>query len=344
MKTNLNNIELFNVAQVKQTEKGVILFRIPENVCDCLNAPEFDENGNQTGVYIGQRDSAKCSVGVEMRFFSNADSVTVTVKTKNGGEVLIYNGDYLNISNHIPPDKEVTLKAGWNDNLNGLKRKKCNRYNKRVWRIYFACYSPIEVIDLHITGRYRIPLKKELPKKTVLAYGSSISQGCGTIYNPLCYLNTAANILGVDIKNKAIAAGCYCEKEMLDYLLTESFDVGYFELGTNLADRPLWFIEERMGNLINAICQKFADKKLFFITPITGLSDISSTALDYKENYEKTRKIILQYAGKYQNVTILDGHKLADKDYYLCADALHPSDFGHVMMGVNLAKMLKNKI
>jgi hypothetical protein len=128
---------------------------------------------------------------------------------------------------------------------------------------------------------------------------------------------------------------------VLDFLLKEQFDCAYFELGTNIANRPIEIIEERVGGFIDQIAQAFPEKTLYFMTPIKGLSDVSETAEDYERYFENTKSVILAHAKKYKNAVVLDGHALLDKDYYLSADILHPSAFGHIMMGVNFARILK---
>lgn len=77
------------------------------------------------------------------------------------------------------------------------------------------------------------------------------------------------------------------------------------------------------------------------MTPVRGLSDVSKTTEDYTEYYARSRGVIVSHAQRYANAILLDGHKLLDKAYYLSGDILHPSGFGHVMMGTNFAKMLK---
>ena len=76
------------------------------------------------------------------------------------------------------------------------------------------------------------------------------------------------------------------------------------------------------------------------MTPITGLSDVSDMSEEYTEYFNNSKSVILAHAGKYKNTVILDGHELLDKHYYLTADILHPSAFGHIMMGMNLARMI----
>ena len=103
---------------------------------------------------------------------------------------------------------------------------------------------------------------------------------------------------------KGIGSGCFCEKDMLEYFLTERFDAVYLELGTNIATRPLFAIEERVGPLIDAFCTRFSDKKVFLMSPIKGFSDVSSTAKDYSVKFANTRKVISGHAAKHANAVL----------------------------------------
>lgn len=227
--------------------------------------------------------------------------------------------------------------------MKGVGKESENRFGKNVWRIALDGEGDIRFLGL-LTERgekVSVPQSSECPEIKLLAYGSSITQGCGALCPQLNYLNTVAQILGIDIQNKAIAGGCFCERETVEYLCRETFDAVYLEPGTNIANRPLAIIEERVGTLIDTFCERFADKKIFIMTPVRGLSDVSKTTEDYTEYYSRSRGVIVSHAQRYANAILLDGHKLLDKAYYLSGDILHPSGFGHVMMGTNFAKMLK---
>jgi hypothetical protein len=220
----------------------------------------------------------------------------------------------------------------------GVKESSCNRYPMNLWRIVPESDEPITLCDFEAEGEYRKPTKKQAP--CMLVYGSSISQGCGTPFVTMSYIDIAANLLGIEVKNKALAGGCFSEESVLEFLLKEEFDCAYFELGTNIANRPKELIEERVGRFIDTMAEAFPEKTLYFMTPITGLSDVSDMSEEYTEYFNNSKSVILAHAGKYKNAVILDGHELLDKHYYLTADILHPSAFGHIMMGMNLARMI----
>lgn len=331
------NIEFYNVAEIREG----VLYRFPKRVCDRLSVPEYDEAGNFKGIYTGHIGSARATYGAELRFVTDARRVAVQFCFSKCARVGAYIGDYL-ISSEIYPAGAAEIIFERPAAADGVGQEDRLRFGANVWRIVPESDGDIRFDGLQAENgaRVRLPERGELPRFTLLAYGSSISQGIGTPYKPLNYLNTAAQILGIDICNKAVSGGCFCEKETIEYLCSEKFDAAYLEAGTNIADRPADVIEERLGNLISSFCERFPQKKIFLMTPVKAFSDVSSTAPLYGENFAKTRRAISAYAAKYPNAVLLDGHLLLDKGYYLTADILHPSDFGHVMMGVRFAQML----
>ena len=332
-----HSIEFFNVAELRDG----VLYRFPLSVCDALQVPEYNANGKFLRIYTGHRASARALYGAELRFVAGAKRLAFCMGADGPVPLSAYNGGYQNAYYVAAPGK-----TEWNLErpaaVEGVKREAESRFSSKVWRISLSGDCKIRFIGICTEGNAEIrpPRADEEPRFRLLAYGSSISQGIGAPYSPLNYLNTAAQLLGIDILNKALAGGCFCEKETIDYLCGESFDAAYLEPGTNIADRPAEIIEERVGGLINAFCTRFPDKTIFIATPIRGLSDVSATASDYRENYAKTRRVICSEAKKYANAVLLDGHQILKNPYYLSADILHPSDFGHVRMGFDFAAML----
>ena len=335
---NRDSVKFFNVAQIEQTAEGLTLLRYPRKVEESLAVPEFDKNGNFTKIYTGHRVGAQFCVGIEVRFACEGNEIEFTVCGQEDFSAMVFIGDYQAGFFSSSAGKN-TFKCKRPVSAMGVGEKSTNRFSMNTWRIAFFSEKPITLCDLKAEGGYSYPSEK--PKKTMLVYGSSISRGCGSPFINLNYTGIAAEMLGYDVKNKAIAGGCFCEDEVIEFLCDEQFDIGYFELGTNMADRPLDVIEAKVGKFIDEMATRFPEKPLYFMTPVRGLSDISSTADRYEANFARSRKVIETHVKKYANATLLDGHKLADKDYYLTADILHPSVFGHVMMGVNLARMIK---
>lgn len=330
-------IELFNIAEMRDG----VLYRYPLEVCDALQIPEYDETGNVLRIHRGHRAAARSTYGAELRFVTEAREITVLLETEQNVWLSAYNGDFqCGVCYAAAGKTEWTLRR--REAVDGVNESAETRFSRQVWRIAIDGEGEIKYCGIRTEHgeAIRPPEAGEEPRFRLLAYGSSISQGIGSPYPYLNYLNTAAQILNIDVLNKAISGGCFCEKKVLEYLFTEEVDAVYLELGTNIADRPKNVIEERVGSFIDAVCLRFPDKKIFMMTPIRGLSDVSATVSDYRENFAKTRETISAHAEKHTNAVLLDGHKLLDKEVYLSADVLHPSAFGHICMGRNFAAML----
>lgn len=334
------NLQLFGASEVLKTSEGLRLLRYPEKVIEGLGVPEYDKQKNFVKTYTGHTGSARVCVGIEIRFVYAGDKIEFTLFGEKPVSVMVFVGDY-QVGYYRGGAGKNTFQAIRSSNSFGVRADSIHRYPMNLWRIVPASDEPITLVDVKAEGGYTKPAPDK--KRTMLAYGSSISQGCGTPFVTMNYLDVAANILGVELKNKALAGGCFCEESVLAFMQKEEFDFAYLELGTNIADRPVEVIEERVGKFIDKMAETFPEKKFYLMTPITGLSDVSDSACEYGEYFANTRRIISEHAKKYKNTLLLDGHELLDKGWYLTADILHPSAYGHVMMGVKLACMLKEK-
>ncbi len=333
-----DNYELFNVAETQETQDGmIILRRYPEYIVGQMSVPEFDADGNETNIHTGHRAGARACVGVEIRFVSDENEIGFTVECKQPISAFVFAGDW-QVAHFSAIAGRHSFKAAKNANLIGVNRQSFNRFSSKLWRIVLDSEEPVAVkVD---KVNHKLPASEDLPKVTALSYGSSITKGVGTPFPNLRYINVAAENLGWQVKNKAISGGCFCEEAVCDFICGEEFDIGYFELGTNIANRPYPVIDARVGKFIDKVCETFPEKKMYFVTPVKGLSDVSSAAPAYAEYFANTRRIITMHVGKYRNAVLLDGHELLNKDYYLSHDILHPSAFGHVMMGINLTEMI----
>ncbi len=231
----------------------------------------------------------------------------------------------------------------------------------------------VKKFDMKAADKLYIGLIKDLHHMSEIDY--IVSDGYDVAQTAICFLyqfvgHSANEIYGKDRKGKEITIKLACYREVDRFInllrnrpdrrgtVVESIDftdykalpmdpVNCFEHEQTDYTKydelvgALQVIEERVGYLIDTFCEKFPDKKIFNMTPVRGLSDVSTTTSDYRKNFEKSRKVIAEHAAKYPNTVLLDGHELLSKNYYLTADILHPSAFGHVYMGHCLAAMLK---
>lgn len=339
------NILLHNVAEVIRDEDGGIFLRkYPSSVSERLNAPIFNDDGSVKEIYTGGREVAKNTGAIELRVVTR-DECAVTLCADADTDVLVYWGEFFHqrirlIKGKISTER-ITRPVAWDKLRSGFDT---GRFSPDVLRIMFCRDGIVKFYSFSFSGAHRIPCASELPAKTMLAYGTSITHGSISILEPVSYVEAAGTLLGYDVMNKALAGSCFSEPEVAEYLTSLSFDVGYFEIGTNIASRPEEFIERRAGALIDAVCEKFPEKPLFFVTPFPALGSFSDMYSDWNDGFKRTGALIACHAKKYRNAFLIAGEEILTRPYYLAADVLHPSVFGHAAMGHNLAAAMSEKL
>lgn len=339
------NILLHNVAEIIRDEDGgVFLRKYPSSVSEGLNAPVFNEDGSVREVYTGGREIAKNTGAIELRVVTRGECA-VTLCSDEDTDVLVYWGEFFHqrirlVKGQISTER-ITRPEAWDKLKRGLD---LGRFSPDVLRIMFCRAGIVKFYSFSFSGEHRAPYESELPGKTMLAYGTSITHGSISILEPVSYVEAAGTLLGYDVLNKALAGSCFSEPEVAEYLTSLSFDVGYFEIGTNIASRPEEFIELRAGALIDAVCRKFPDKPLFFVTPFPALEYFSDMYAGWNGGFKRAGQVIARHADKYPNAMLIDGKEILSRPYYLAADVLHPSVFGHAAMGHNLAGIMSARL
>lgn len=169
------NVELFNVAEAKKVQNGYALNRFPEKLQGKINP-----FGSMVASY---------SCGCEIRFVKEEAKQVVRVNfiAENGDcNVVVYRGDR--------PQGVYTAKKGEffsvdigdcpTDAVNIPEYFKNDLYDHNVVRIVFQA-SRIILCGIETFGRkIRPPKNEELPKRTMLAYGSSITHGSNSVGAP----------------------------------------------------------------------------------------------------------------------------------------------------------------
>ena len=83
---------------------------------------------------------------------------------------------------------------------------------------------------------------------------------------------------------------------------------------------------------------------MFFVTPFPALGSFSDMYSDWNDGFKRTGALIARHAKKYRNAFLIAGEEILTRPYYLAADVLHPSVFGHAAMGHNLAAAMSAKL
>ena len=335
------NVELHNVAELSYTKdsEGVNLLRFPQDVIDVLK---------DRSSFV-----SRTSTGCEVRFVSDARHLWVTMGAYvRDVHLTVFCGDIVYKKITIEQGKKSTFQLDANVPFSGLAEGVLEKYRQRfshnVWRIYVddemshCVFYDVTALD----GFVRPPQKSEVPQKKWLAYGSSITHGAITCDTSISYIQHAARNLFVDVLGKGMSGSCFCEKEMANYFAREEWDFATLEIGANMYQSfKNKDFKKRAQYLIQTLHEEKPDNLIIVITPYPTISSLGNNQdlVSKRNDFVKILEELVENIHS-DNVIIVSGNEIMDSISYLSADLVHPSEYGHVRMGENLADILKNLI
>jgi lysophospholipase L1-like esterase len=345
-----DNIVFHNTAELEQAHgvSGLILQRFPQKVRYALGT-ETRPNGR----YVAEQ-----STGCEIRFVTEARILRVVLSaTLAEGDVVVYNGDFVHSVHRLTPGRVHTLQLEKNPRFFEVQPEalRTGRFSPNVWRIgisrNYEAGIGVQVAFHHLETfghEYRPPHADEVPYQTLLAYGSSITHGSGATVHHNAYIQQTARRLGFDILNKGMGGSCLCEAVMADFLAGhQGWDVAALELGINM--RESFTTEEftsRARYLIEQIVTKNPGKPVFLITIFPNSSDHllaeSGSTLANQQFSQAIRDLHHEFA--LPQLHLIEGHDVLNDFSALASDLIHPSDYGHVLMGERLSQRMAEKL
>lgn len=332
-----DQLEFHNVEEIEDTKIGYRLHRFPRRVREKLGSVE---GATTYGRYI-----ADLTTGCEIRFVTEGDRVLLSLSAfDEDGTVAIYRGDFKVGYRRIEAGKinRIMLEspAGF-DQLNPAFKK--GDFAPDVWRImschdFGLVYCGIETFGQSV----RPPKAEELPKKTLLAYGTSLTHGAAAQAYPVSYINYLARLLHVDLLNKGMGGSCMNECAVADYIAaSDAWDALYLENMTNMGEGMAKQYEEQTKYLLDKVCAAHPDKPVYAVTmfPI-------GMALDSHCDHPVKRAfaldpILRRLAAEHPNVTVIEGDTILTDFRNLMTDLVHFNDFGHIQVAENLAKVIR---
>ncbi len=326
----LEKIELFNVGELRAHPMGWLLARYPEWVCAGLSS---------LGAYIGSH-----ACGCEIRFVRENpdDAVDVTLLCVNApGSIVVMQGDFWVEKIEFAPGelKTITIRNSpiLQEENEAFFAENC--FSRNVTRL-ICSVAEFVLCEVRTNGKeIRPPEREDLPKYTCLAYGSSITQGAGDIATPLSYIAQAARMLDSQALNKGLGGSCFMEACAADWLAQLPYDYMIFEAGTNMYDDYAPEEIERRGSyLLCRVMQTHPEQYVFLPEP-PMLFRRKQGGERYARFVEAVRKI--QECAQSRKCVWIPNEKLQPESFYVSADRIHPSPFGHVLMGADLAAAIR---
>lgn len=311
-----NNIDFFNIEEIK--EDGTLL-RFKEDLI--LNLGYYT---HQRGRFYGYR-----AIGSELRFKTPSAFFDVTFEAyKEDCKIYIFYGDYMDKSYDIKKNMITTLHIERPEKMNNPNLPR-GAFDNNVIRIVIGYPGYIKFKELNTFGNDIIlPSINDVPSKSLVIYGSSISHGSESLEYINSYAFILSRLLNINIYNKAIPGSCLAEKQMVDYISSLKADRFFIEFGINtlrLFEKDEY--EKRLDYIINKI------PNLLFTSIFKCGSFLDNDILGSKFN--EFRNIAQTKSG------FINPDLLFPRFEALSTDLLHPSDFGQMLIAYNLFDLLK---
>lgn len=331
---DLTHFYLHNVAETKDYLGGTLLLRYPTPVRLAMN---------DRARFVGQMQP-----GVEIRFVTDSPRIKVTLSaTDSDTDVMVFRGSFAHSHHRFVAGSSYTMYLEDQERFHTVKDDVLNDapFSSNVWRIMFTG----SIVILHDIESYgypcRPPTREEMPATRWLAYGSSITQGAGANIHTTCYVQHAAQRLGWDVFNCGLGGACHCENEVADYFAHRTdWDIITLELGVNMRNgfTPEEF-HSRAEYMIKTLVDAHPEKPIVVITSFLNGADALKEPNTVTQNQnafnESLRSLVKEI--NTPNLHLLEGSNVLNIFYGLSCDVVHPSTFGHITMGENLAAYLK---
>ncbi len=322
------NIEFHNVAELEQTEKGYIMWRVPGEVREKLHP---DVQG-----------ACRFGSGIELRFRMVTDTVNLILRTDPILEAQVayiyygsFQGGFMYSSKVINAEEtRITIaKAEGIETLKAVTEEQHLGFDPEVVRVVipygFNYFVGIE-------GEVLPPEAAMLPAKTYLAYGSSITHGSLGLATPFTYTFRVSQLMRCDYINLGFAGNARLEKEMVDYIVgRKDWDFASFEWGINMLGEefPDELFEERVKYFVNALAE---DGRPVVVTGIFGF------LAQPQDKADRFRQIVKKYAKDVaSNIYYVEGLALLNNPAYVSADLIHPTAEGQLQIGERLSEILE---
>lgn len=326
----IDNIEFHNIDGVLKKPYGDLLMRYPEELVPKLNR--------------AARYMSRYACNSEIRFITKTPQSFVTLMSEEGdARVVVYYGDCVQAEHMIKKGVITRIPLFVPENLKTVDEAffEKNLFAKNMWRIHLhgmISFCGLDTLDFP----HRPPEAAELPQKTMLSYGSSISHGSGALYNPLTYVNTLARLLRADCLAKGVGGACFAEPEIADsFSERDDWDFALLELGVNMIDSfEVPEFEKRFNYFADTMYK--TGKKLIFTT-IFKNSDFYRNN-EFNRQMTAFSEIIRKKCAEFdkERVLLVEGTDILDDTAMLTTDGIHPSTEGHVKMGFNLYERVKD--
>ena len=320
-----DQIEFHNVVELEQRlgMPGYLMHRFPRTVREAV-----------------RQDVADLCRSVELRFYIEEKcairGAVYLMARACDGEAVVFYGDYQQAQVVPLPRGVVTpVEIDLPETIRDLPAR---RFASRVCRIFINSRTAVSYVG-HEWLRIRPPRPEEKPERLLVCYGSSITHGGLARSNCDCYAQLAARRLGMDVLNLGMSGSCFAEPEMVDFVAEAGGDAVFLELGANmLGSVPVEEYERRVTHALERIAKGHAGVPVL----ATALYPSRHVGEDYRAYERALSGAVSRLA--LPNLFYEDAWELLPDFTGLSTDGLHPSDWGHMLIGENLAARIQARL
>lgn len=284
-------------------------------------------------------DAADLCRGVELRFCLEEPrrgmTGTVYLMARGcDGEAAVFCGDYQQPEVIPLPQGVITpVTIRHATPIDGLST---GRFANSVRRICITSRTAVSYVGREFLN-CRPPRADELPRRTLVGYGSSITNG--GLARSCCnsFLHLTARALGMDALNLGLSGSCTATREMADFLAREvAGDVFFLELGANmLGTVPVEDYRARIAYTLRTVAQGHPHQPVYataLYPSIHAPARDSAYALALRDTVACLAL---------PNLFALDAWALMPAFDALTTDGVHPSDWGHMLIAGRLSARLR---
>jgi hypothetical protein len=297
-------------------------------------------------VNPGAQKRARQGAGCEIRgMLADGGSARVVLRAEDGDPapqvVSVYHGCFCGQSVLLreAPTEIVITTPPMIGFMEEISRTRKLPFDPRLIRVRIPSLHSSRMLS--IEGDLRYPPPETRPGKTLLCYGSSITQGASAVPPEGTFAAQCSRRLGYDLVNLGFAGSAEMEASLAEHIASRTdWDIAVLEMGINVRGWPNERFQEAVSAFVGTIAAAHPGKFIFCVDLFTHYADFKSSAPKAKAFREIVREVASRYdAGK---VCHVDGRMLLEDPSGLSADLVHPSGEGMQEIGENLAAFIRS--
>jgi len=307
-------IDFHNVEEMIPSEHGYRMARIPSAVRLTLNERARDR-------------ATLTTTGVELRFKIRSGEADIFLYAEEDPIIpaFLYYGSFqggwpMHAFSIRPGETRIHIVPSPNlERLQEITKEENLPFSPDVIRL--ALPSGL-LRFLRVEGDIEPPQPNEVPRTTLLSYGSSITHGSLSLGPGHNYVFQLSRKLSCDYLNLALAGSAHLEKSLAEYIISrKDWHFATFELGINMLNcfTDAEF-EERLVTFLNVLKR---DSRPMFITSLFAIIKNNPQAARYREIVRRHMQIPFVFT---------EGEALLPELPLITTDMVHPSLEGQALI------------